>query len=97
MGPLFDFDEIVRIHNGTRASTELRDGELGVILGRGESDDGEWGYAVWVYRLGLVYDREESDLEATGEREPDGWRRKGATVRVRVDKNGTGYIVDSDE
>jgi hypothetical protein len=64
--PLFQFYEKVRVIGGTSRLSGIR-GELGAILGRSISDDGRWVYAVLVYRDGISWSCDETDLEPTGE------------------------------
>ena len=64
--PSFRFYEKVRINSGNGRLSEIN-GELGAILGRAQSEEGRWSYAVHVYRDGVCWSCDEADLVATGE------------------------------
>lgn len=85
----FDFDDVVRVVSDNPELAEIN-GERGVISGRGD-DTTNPGYAVFIYRDGIVWCVEEDEIEATGERDPR--PAPEYAVRVRVDEQGRGNAV----
>ena len=85
----YAFDEVVRVVGDDPELDPIR-GERAVVVGRTEPGAPP-GYAVFVYRLGRVWEVEEHELEPTGEHDP----REGPThaVRIRVDAAGGGHAV----
>jgi hypothetical protein len=67
-------------------------GKTGSILGRAQSEDGTWVYAVLVIAPDEAWDIAESDLESTGivDKREDFYR--GKSVRVRVSNAGRGSV-----
>ena len=92
--PAFDFLEKVRI--GPTATGRATDviGDTGVVLGRSLSPSGAWDLAVYIYRLGRSFMIDQSHLIRTGEFDRGFYG--GEVIRVAVDPNGRGYLVDDD-
>ena len=91
--PRFQFYEIVRVASSDPELTEIH-GERGAILGVSENDNGTFGYAVFIYRDEICWDLAEGELEATGEFSRREEFYDGTSIRVRVDEQGRGWIVD---
>jgi len=90
--PKFAFYEKVKINSSDPAGHEVQ-GELGAVLGRSQSDDGEWHYGVLVYSQDICWSFAEHELLATGEHAKREDFYDGSSVRVSVDKSGRGSIV----
>ena len=91
--PRFQFYEIVRVASSDPELTEIHV-ERGAILGVSENDNGTFGYAVFIYRDEICWDLAEGELEATGVFSRREEFYDGTSIRVRVDEQGRGWIVD---
>lgn len=91
--PKFDFYEKVRI-----VSTDgLLNGQLGAVLGQSQDDDGLWHYGVHVYSQKIGFFFSEKELTVTGEfseRQEFYDDSPDSSVRVHVDEEGKGHIID---
>lgn len=65
-GSRFEWYEKVRVNSDDPARAQIN-GELGVVLGKAQADDGSWTYGVHVYRTQIVWSCCEDELTATGE------------------------------
>jgi hypothetical protein len=91
--PAFEFYERVRLLKAGNLHPALIGG-LGIVLGRTETDAGSWYYSVSLEVDGLTYCFNEDELESTGEfvRAEDMF--SGETIRVNVDPDGSGRLVE---
>ena len=87
----FGFYEKVRVCS-TRPELKEINGELGAVLGKAQNESGTWGYAVSIYKTRVVWDLPEHELISTGEFDVRDSFFSGASVRVVVDKDGSGHI-----
>jgi Immunity protein 31 len=67
-------------------------GKKGTILGREQSNSGEWLYAVMIDRIDEAYCLPHFSLEFTGETIGKSDIHSGQNVRVRVDRSGNGRV-----
>ena len=92
--PKFQFYEIVRVVSNDPELTEIH-GERGAILGMSQDDSGEYAYGVFIDRDETCWCIPESELQATGEiAERSAFYDDNTSIRVRVDEQGRGHIVD---
>jgi hypothetical protein len=90
----FDFYEVVTISS---IDPQLQDivGNEGVVLGRAESSDGSWTYAIKVSNVKEVWMVPHDALGATGRKLSREDFYDGSSLKVSVDpKTGEGRIVD---
>ncbi len=96
-GPRFDFYQEVLVCTNEVELLQFN-GKVGVVLGRGNSEDGQ----SWYYVLSFNH-QPETCCFGEGELEPTGrWFSRedfydGSSVRVRVDEKGRGSIAAEDE
>ncbi len=93
--PKFQFYEIVRVASSDLELTEIQ-GEIGAVLGMSEHEnkDGKFNYGVHIYRDEICWDIPEDDLEATGVFSCREEFYDDTSIRVRVDEQGRGWLVD---
>lgn len=91
--PKFQFFEIVRVIGKAPDLAEVR-GEYGAIVGRADHEDGTYSYGVFIYREERCWQIAEDALKPTGQHTDREALYDGTSVRVRVDEDGKGYIVD---
>ncbi len=91
--PKFQFFEIVRVTGDAPDLAEVR-GEYGAIVGRADHEDGTYSYGVFIYREERCWQIEENALEATGQHTDRAALYDGTSIRVRVDKDGRGHLVE---
>jgi hypothetical protein len=89
----FDFYEEVKI-TSTLPSKQEVSGEVSAVLGKAQNDNGDWSYAVWVYRDSICWSMDEHELESTGEFDKEETFYSGNSVRVRVDEHVRGTIIN---
>ena len=93
--PRFEFFEVVRVQTSTpESSLRQVNGKLGVVSGRACTDDGRWSYGVFIYDDEVCWSVWEEELVSTGSFEDPHIRSTGESVRVAVDDDGYGYLVD---
>jgi hypothetical protein len=80
----FDFYEKVVIRTTKIAKAKVN-GRMGAILGKAQSDEGQWLYAVQVYDLERVWCLNENELVPTGERDRRETFFTGESIRVSPD------------
>jgi hypothetical protein len=85
----FGWYEKVMVNSGDPAKNSIN-GKLGAVLGKAQSDDGRWSYAVSIYDSGIVWSCCDDELISTGEFDTRESFYGGDTVRV----NSRGEIVD---
>jgi hypothetical protein len=94
----FQLFEQVRITSSEAKDTDLI-GEKGAIAGTVQDRaSGQWWYAVWLYRQAVTYYVGERQLTSLGQidhvMEREAQFSNGPSIRVRVDAEGNGYLVD---
>jgi hypothetical protein len=72
-------------------------GRLCAVVGRSCGSEGVWYYLVHVYDLHRSWTFSEGELAATGEFDRRETFYDGSRIRVKVDKDGRGRIVDSEQ
>lgn len=85
----FPFYAQVKVISGPTETVGL----LGVIMGRAKNHDGSWGYAVHFDVLDS-YDLPHSSLLPTGVQFKRSDFYSGKSIRVLVDENGYGRVLD---
>jgi hypothetical protein len=92
--PKFAFYERVRVLPNLAELAEIH-GATGTILGRSEDGAPEYGYGVFIDAAEIVWDVPESSLESLGEiKKRADFYDDNVSLRVRVDAEGCGRIVD---
>lgn len=94
--PKFALYEIVRVRRENPELTEIH-GERGVILGITDLEHGPIEYGVFIHRDEMLWQVSEEDLEATGQYSSREELYGNTVVRVAVDEQGRGTIVDVDD
>lgn len=89
--PRFGLQERVGV-SSNRRGLEALTGRHGVVLGRSQSFEGEWAYAVRLDDQELVISLNEEDLASLGAFELSDRRSSDQSVRVRVDEEGRGSL-----
>lgn len=87
----FVFYEKVLIQSKDRRKASIN-GRLGAIMGMVQEDSGAWGYSVHIYGQDESWAVAEHELKATGEFDRHETFYSGASIQVRVDKQGRGHI-----
>jgi hypothetical protein len=82
--PQFEFYEKVRVYSSDEELQEINQ-ELGAVLGRVQCDEGNWRYAVHIYRDSECWDVVESDLHSTGEHDCPETFFDGTSIKVSED------------
>lgn len=94
--PKFDFYEKVLVQSSDPAKAHLH-GEVGVILGRTETDDQKcFLYAVLIDSSGRTWSQFEYELESIARRAKRDECYDGSSVRIRVDHRGRGTVAPSE-
>lgn len=93
MKPHFAFYEKVVVRTEAPNKKAIN-GELGAVMGRVQTDSGDWCYSVHIYSTSDNWYIYEHELRPTGEFDRRETFYSGESVRVAVDENGAGYIVD---
>jgi hypothetical protein len=93
--PKYEFYEKVRIVSRA-PHTRTIDGELAAVVGRAQDERGVWFYGIHVYSTGEGWDVAENELQSTGEFDRRETFYADASVRVRVDEQGRGSVVQPD-
>lgn len=94
--PKFDFFQEVTIRSLYPETAHI-DGCLGVVVGRTETEDGSsWYYAIYIYPDSVGWCAYEDELLATGKHVDPKNVYDGSSIRVAVDRDGSGDIVESD-
>ena len=89
MNSKYDFYEIVRVLPTVRGEKfQWLIGKEGVVLGKAQSDSGEWVYSVFTGPFAYTF--EEDELEFTGKKDDPKLHSSGLSIRVTQD----GKIVD---
>ena len=91
--PKFEFFEKVKIIATDPKKQEIA-GRIGAILGKSENEAGQWSYAVHIYGDDISWHLNEDELETTGEFDVEETFYDGTTIRVSVDQQGRGTIVN---
>jgi hypothetical protein len=94
--PQFEFYEKVRVDSLAKESVQVH-GELGVVLGRVQNDDGLWYYTVHIYATDACWCFFEHELVSTGEVAKREEFFDGSSIRVHVDEHGEGREVPSED
>lgn len=91
--PRFQFYEHVRVVSTDPELAEIQ-GEVGVILGRAELDDGAFSYGVFIDRDEICWDLPEEALVSMGQIDQCEDHYDGTSIGVRVDEQGRGWLAD---
>jgi hypothetical protein len=90
----FDFYEKVIVES-TNPNLQEINGELCTVMGRVFWDEQDkWLYAIHPYSRGEGWDVEEEDLISTGEFDKHENFYSGESIRVKVNENGDGEVVE---
>jgi hypothetical protein len=90
----FDFYEVVYIAT-QRPSLRDVQGCRGAILGKSQSDEGDWSYAVHIFDANECWNIVEVDLTSAGEKLTREDFYDGSSARVKIDqRSGEGSFTD---
>src|SRR6266581_9172733 len=94
--PRYAFYEKVLILSQAQEKSEVN-GQIGAVLGRVETENGDWYYTVYIYSTETAWCFFEHELLPIGEQASREDFYEGLSVRVKVDEKGRGTIVTKHE
>jgi len=72
-------------------------GQIGAVLGRVQTQKGDWYYTVYIYSTDTSWCFFEHELLPTGECAKKEDFYEGSSVRIAVDSEGRGSVVSDDQ